>query len=319
MAQMKAAVVYEAGGPEQLKVEMVKQPEVKAGWSLVKVMGFGINHSEIFTRKGESPSVKFPRILGIECVGIVEESTSPNLKNGQKVVSFMGEMGRAYDGGYAQYCLLPNDNIFPIKSNLSWPEIAAIPETYYTAYMSLKNLRINENDKVLVRGATSGVGYAFLKLLRGRYPNINCVGTSRSENKRALLEQAGYDEVIIDQDNILQTDESFDRILDLIGPAAILDTFKHINKQGIICITGLLGNQWSFDFEPLEELPNSTYLTIADSSDRNQTDVSDLFSYIEKYHVNVKPEKIFSLDDIQEAHRYLESSNSFGKVVVCPN
>lgn len=319
MAQMKAAVVYEAGGPEQLKVEMVKQPEVKAGWSLVKVMGFGINHSEIFTRKGESPSVKFPRILGIECVDVVEESTSPNLKNGQKVVSFMGEMGRAYDGGYAQYCLLPNDNIFPIKSNLSWPEIAAIPETYYTAYMSLKNLRINENDKVLVRGATSGVGYAFLKLLRGRYPNINCVGTSRSENKRALLEQAGYDEVIIDQDNILQTDESFDRILDLIGPAAILDTFKHINKQGIICITGLLGNQWSFDFEPLEELPNSTYLTIADSSDRNQTDVSDLFSYIEKYHVNVKPEKIFSLDDIQEAHRYLESSNSFGKVVVCPN
>lgn len=319
MAQMKAAVVYEAGGPEQLKVEMVKQPEVKAGWSLVKVMGFGINHSEIFTRKGESPSVKFPRILGIECVGVVEESASPNLKNGQKVVSFMGEMGRAYDGGYAQYCLLPNDNIFPIKSNLSWPEIAAIPETYYTAYMSLKNLRINENDKVLVRGATSGVGYAFLKLLRGRYPNINCVGTSRSENKRALLEQAGYDEVIIDQDNILQTDESFDRILDLIGPAAILDTFKHINKQGIICITGLLGNQWSFDFEPLEELPNSTYLTIADSSDRNQTDVSDLFSYIEKYHVNVKPEKIFSLDDIQEAHRYLESSNSFGKVVVCPN
>ena len=319
MAQMKAAMIYEAGGPEQLKVEMVKQPEVKAGWSLVKVMGFGINHSEIFTRKGESPSVKFPRILGIECVGVVEESTSPNLKNGQKVVSFMGEMGRAYDGGYAQYCLLPNENIFPIKSNLSWPEIAAIPETYYTAYMSLKNLRINENDKVLVRGATSGVGYAFLKLLRGRYPNINCVGTSRSENKRALLEQAGYDEVIIDQDNILQTDESFDRILDLIGPAAILDTFKHINKQGIICITGLLGNQWSFDFEPLEELPNSTYLTIADSSDRNQTDVSDLFSYIEKYHVNVKPEKIFSLDDIQEAHRYLESSNSFGKVVVCPN
>lgn len=243
----------------------------------------------------------------------------PNLKNGQKVVSFMGEMGRAYDGGYAQYCLLPNDNIFPIKSNLSWPEIAAIPETYYTAYMSLKNLRINENDKVLVRGATSGVGYAFLKLLRGRYPNINCVGTSRSENKRALLEKVGFDEVIIDQDNVLQTDESFDRILDLIGPAAILDTFKHINKQGIICITGLLGNKWSFDFEPLEELPNSTYLTIADSSDRNQTDVSDLFSYIEKYHVNVKPEKIFSLDDIQEAHRYLESSNSFGKVVVCPN
>lgn len=319
MTQMKAAVIYQAGVPEQLKVEMVKKPAVKPGWSLVKVMGFGINHSEIFTRKGESPSVKFPRILGIECVGVVEESTSPDLTKGQKIVSFMGEMGRAYDGGYAEYCLLPNDNIFPIESKLTWPEIAAVPETYYTAFMSLKNLRINENDKVLVRGATSGVGYAFLKLLRGKYPNIYCAGSSRSENKRALLEEVGFDEVIIDQDNVLQTNESFDRILDLIGPAAMLDTFKHINKQGIICITGLLGNKWSFEFEPLEQLPNSTYLTIANSGDRNQEDVNDLFGYIEKYHVNVKPEKIFSLDDIQDAHRYLESSKSFGKVVVCPN
>lgn len=116
----------------------------------------------------------------------------------------------------------------------------------------------------------------------------------------------------------MQSPESFDRILDLIGPAAIIDTFKHINKQGIICITGLLGNKWSFEFEPLEELPNSTYLTIADSGDRNQEDVNALFSYIEKYHVNVKPQKVFSLDNIQEAHRYLESPTSFGKVVVCP-
>lgn len=316
MAQMKAAVIYQAGGPEQLKVEMVQKPEVKPGWSLVKVKGFGINHSEIFTRKGESPSVKFPRILGIECVGLVEESTSPSLVPGQKVVSFMGDMGRAYDGGYAEYCLLPNDNIFPIDSNLSWPEIAAIPETYYTAFMSLKNLRVNANDKVLVRGATSGVGIAFLKLLRGKYPKIYCAGTSRSEKKRAMLEEAGFDEVIIDQDNVLQTEKSFDRILDLIGPAAMLDTFKHINKQGIICITGLLGNKWSFDFEPLEQLPNSTYLTIANSGDRNHDDVQDLFAYIEQYHVNVQPEKVFSLDEIQDAHRYLESSKSFGKVVV---
>lgn len=190
MEQMKAAVIYQAGGPEQLKIEMVKKPAVKKGWSLVKIMGFGINHSEIFTRKGESPSVTFPRILGIECAGIIEESTRPDLKKGQKIVSFMGNMGRAYDGGYAEYCLLPNDNIFPIECNLSWPEIAAIPETYYTAFMSLKNLQINENDRVLVRGATSGVGYAFLKLLRGKYPNIYCAGSSRhGKNKHVILKK----------------------------------------------------------------------------------------------------------------------------------
>ena len=87
--KMKAVVIYEAGGPEQLRIETREIPKVKEGWTLVKIKGFGINHSEIFTREGHSPSVKFPRILGIECVGEVEETTSPSLKKGQKIVSIM--------------------------------------------------------------------------------------------------------------------------------------------------------------------------------------------------------------------------------------
>ena len=67
---MKAAVIYEAGGPQQLKIRQVPVPSVKEGWSLIKIKGFGLNHSEIFTRKGLSPTVSFPRILGIECTGI---------------------------------------------------------------------------------------------------------------------------------------------------------------------------------------------------------------------------------------------------------
>lgn len=88
--QMKVVVIYEAGGPEQLKVETREIPKIKEGWTLVKIKGFGINRSEIFTREGHSPSVKFPGILGIECVGEVEETTSSNLKKGQKIVSIMG-------------------------------------------------------------------------------------------------------------------------------------------------------------------------------------------------------------------------------------
>lgn len=72
---MKAVVIKEAGGPDNFIYEDVPTPEVKEGWSLVKIKGFGINHSEIFTRKGLSPSVKFPRILGIECVGIISQTT----------------------------------------------------------------------------------------------------------------------------------------------------------------------------------------------------------------------------------------------------
>ena len=101
---MKAIKVFEKGASNVLKVVEVDRPHLKEGWSLVKVKGFGINRSEIFTRKGYSPDVAFPRILGIECVGIIEESTDKNnLPVGSKVVSIMGEMGRFYDGSYAEY------------------------------------------------------------------------------------------------------------------------------------------------------------------------------------------------------------------------
>ncbi|WP_454947316.1 alcohol dehydrogenase catalytic domain-containing protein [Capnocytophaga leadbetteri] len=90
---MKAIVIYKAGDAQQLQLEERPIPALKDGWTLVKIKGFGINRSEIFTRQGHSPSVISPRILGIECVGVVEATTTPTLQKGQTVVSLMGEMG----------------------------------------------------------------------------------------------------------------------------------------------------------------------------------------------------------------------------------
>lgn len=318
--KMKAAVIYEPGGPDKLILEERPIPKIKAGWSLVKIRGFGINHSEIFTRKGLSPSVKFPRILGIECVGeIVETTDEKRLPIGQKVVSIMGEMGRAFDGSYAEYALLPNHQLYPVETDLPWDVLAAIPETYYTAYHSMLNLKIDQSDNVLVRGGTSGVGIAFLRLLKGKYPDISVTGTSRSMNKKQQLLEAGFDSVVLDHHNVLQTQQHYTRVLDLIGPAAIQDTLQHMTEDSIVCITGLLGGVWTMNnFDPLEDLPANSYLTSVESKNVSEKKMNDLLKYIQKNHVNVKPEKVFSLDQIQEAHAYLESSKSFGKVVVLP-
>ena len=148
---MKAVVVSSPGGPEVLEVVERQNPILKAGWTLVKIQGFGINHSEIFTRQGLSPSVQFPRVLRIECVGLVEQTTRPDLKIGQQIISIMGEIGRAFDGGYAEYALLPNEQIYPIKTELDLESLIALPETYYTAFGSFLNLKIEEKDCVLVR------------------------------------------------------------------------------------------------------------------------------------------------------------------------
>jgi NADPH:quinone reductase-like Zn-dependent oxidoreductase len=115
---MRAAVCVRAGGPEVLEIRELPVPVVRPGWSLVRVKGAGLNRSELRTRQGHSPTVTFPRVLGIECVGVVAASTDPRVPDGTTVAAVMGEMGRAFDGGYAEYALLPNALLMPLTTTL---------------------------------------------------------------------------------------------------------------------------------------------------------------------------------------------------------
>ena len=314
---MKTVKIYQAGGPEQLIYQDVPTPDIKEGWSLVKIKGCGINHSEIFTREGKSPSVRFPRILGIECVGEVTQSSTPALAVGQKVVSIMGEMGRAFDGSYAEYVLLPNEQIYPVHTDLDWTTLAAIPETYYTAFGSLQQLRIALQDRVLVRGAGSGVGVAFAQLLKARFPHVVLHGSTRNPVKATRLQAVGFDEVITEADGKIQTDQSYDKILELVGPATLRDSFSHINEHGIVCNTGQLGNIWYVnDFDPIIELKNNSYLTAFYSGNVSQAKLDAMFDYIRQFNVKILIERVFTLEQVPEAHRFLQSADGFGKVVV---
>ena len=231
----------------------------------------------------------------------------------------MGEMGRAFDGSYAEYTLLPNAQVYPITSSLSWSDLAAVPETYYTAFGSMQNLQIKPTDTVLVRAAASGVGIAFLRLVKAQYPALRVVGSIRGDNteKAATLLRLGYDAIITDTDNTLATEECFDKILELVGPTSIKDSFAHIKEYGIICATGLLGGKWYLeDFDPTRDLLHNAYLTTFYSGSVNAEKISALFAYIEQYRVPVTPEKVFALEDIVAAHQYVESSAGYGKVVV---
>ncbi|WP_338231478.1 zinc-binding alcohol dehydrogenase family protein [Companilactobacillus muriivasis] len=314
---MKAVVVERAGGPEVLEYKDVPTPTVKPGWSLVQIKGFGINHSEIFTRDGESPSVKFPRILGIECVGIVAESTSDKFQNGQKIISIMGEMGSAFDGSYAEYVLLPNEQIYPVQTKLDWTDLAAVPETFYTAFGSLKTLNLKADDSVLIRSGASGVGIAALNLIKSKYPDMKVTGSVRKQSKEQVLLDAGYDFAIVDQEGELQTAEKYDKVLELVGPKTLKDTFNHVKPQGIVCNTGELGGQWYMDgFDPITDIHEGAYLTSLYSGEVNSEKLNELLDYISKYHVDVAPTKVYRLNQVKEAHEYLESGHNLGKVVV---
>ncbi|MCY7171947.1 zinc-binding dehydrogenase [Streptococcus gallolyticus subsp. gallolyticus] len=315
---MKAVVVSKAGDSSVLEVTQVAKPQVKSGWSLVKVMGFGINRSEIFTRQGLSPSVTFPRILGIECVGVIEETTDPSrLPVGQKIISIMGEMGRDFDGSYAEYVLLPNEQIYPVTTDLDWKTLTTIPETYYTAFGAYKNLKIGSDDVVLVRGGASGVGTAFVKLMKAKFPEVKVYASVRTAAKKEQLLSVGYDDLVIDDNGILKTDLKFTKILELVGPATIKNSIAHLEENGIVCSCGQLGKKWYLeDFDPIMELQNNIYLTTFYSGNVSQEKIQEMLTYIEQEQVDVRPECVFDLDNIQAAHDYLESVAAFGKVII---
>lgn len=317
---MQAYVVRHPGGPEALQLTTVPTPLVKPGWTRVKVLGFGVNHSEIFTREGKSPSVQFPRILGIEVVGVVDETSAPAVFTpGQRVISIMGEMGRAYDGSYAEYVLLPNDQLYTVQTTLPLDSLVATPETYYTAYGIFKSLNLQATDRVLIRAATSGVGLAELHLIKALNPQIQVTGTSRNEAKRQRLLGAGFDAVIVapDSEHLPSGTANFDKIVDLIGPLSVKDSLRHLNENGIVNATGELGGVWTVpDLDPITDIPNNRYLTGTYSGDVSQTLLQEMFDFIAQYQVPVAPTKVFSFAQLPAAHAYLQSANSFGKVIV---
>ena len=315
---MKAIVINRAGGPEVLEEKEVPTPQVKPGWSLIQIKGFGINRSEIFTRNGWSPTVKFPRILGIEGVGVIAESSDESkLPVGQTVIATMGGMGRDFDGSYAEYALTPNHRIFPVNTDLSWADLAAVPETYSTAYGSLLALKLQPADTLLVRGATSGVGIAACQLAKAMAPGIKVTGTTRKPEKRQSLLDAGFDDVVLEKDEKLQTEAIYDKVLELVGPLTLLNSAKHLKQGSILCLTGELGGVWTIDnFGIIGDFPSGSYLTNFSSDTVDAKLMGDMLAIIERHHLDVKPTKVFPLSQTREAQAFLDGASSFGKVVV---
>lgn len=317
---MKAIVVDKCCKAEDLRVSEIPVPEIKPGWVLVKVHAAGLNHSEALLRMFEADNdyINTPIVPGIECVGEIANASDSQFQKGDKVIALMGGMGRSFNGSYAEYALLPESHVFKVDTNLDWISLAAVPETYFTAYGSLfECLYLTAEDTLLVRGATSTVGQAAIQLAKAVGAKV--IAACRKEESFEKLKAIGADYCIIDDGQLNQQLLPLkpNKILELIGPKTLRDSLLTVTHPGYVCSTGVLGNVYSItQFDPIKYIPNGVFLTGFYSNFPTYQSINNLFDLINKAQLKPLYAKVFTLDQIVEAHTLLEKGGAGGKIIL---
>jgi NADPH:quinone reductase len=323
---MRAVVLSKPGGPENMVMSNLPLLRPRPGWVRIAVRAFGLNRSELHTRLGLSQGVSFPRVLGIEAVGVIDElpdgESDNGLALGQQVATLLGGMGRVFDGGYAEHVIVPRQQVIPFNSSLPWAVLGSVPETLQTAHGSLSiGLNLQPGQTLLIRGGTSALGLAAATLAKDRGAKV--FATTRQPERAATLRAHGVDHAIVDDGRIASAvraivPEGVDAALELVGTPTLPDTLRATRVHGTVCFTGMLSNRWTVDeFYPIDYIPRGVRLTAyAGGADDLPAEV--LQSYLDRLAAGdlaIGPLNTYTLADIPRAHADLEHNRVFGKLV----
>lgn len=321
---MRAIVLETFGGLDSFVIKEIPEPEPKAGDVVIQVKAFGINHAEVHMRRGEWAEAA--PVSGIECVGIVKSCPGGEFPVGAKVAALMGGLGRTINGSYAGYTRAPASNVALIESDLPWAELAAIPETYATAWTCLfRNLGIERGQLLVIRGATSSFGQAALKMAVNA--GVHVIATTRSRDRFAMLEMLGAERCEIERRDLskhIPEAGKIDAVLDLVGNTVMLDSLAMLRRGGRSCLAGWLGGLDPIpDFNPLLQMASGVYLTFFGSFvfgtpgfPLSDVPLQQIAADAAAGRLDIKPVRTFRFEEIREAHRVMEANEANGKMVV---
>jgi len=326
---MRAIVIKKYGGPEVLAIEERPDPAPKPGEVLIEVKAVGINHAEIYFRKGVWGEVA--EISGIECAGVVKTDPQGHLRPGQNVVALVGGMGRSINGSYAEFVSVPYSNVAAVETSLPWEELAAIPESYATAWTSLVGiLGVAKGQTIAVRGATSALGQAAVNI--AAHLGAHVIGTTRNAARKSLLQNLGAQEVLIESVELApqireKHSQGIDAVLDIVGDTTVLDSLAMLRRNGRVCLVGFLGGGGPLTLEPVFQIPSGRSLTVFASAlvtgtpefPLSEIPFQKIVDRVADGTYRAKPAKVFRFEQIQDAHRLAESGQANGKIVVTLN
>ncbi len=323
---MRAIVIQAFGDPEQLVERQLPVPRPESGEALIRVRAFGLNRAETYMRRGQWGEVA--KVSGIECVGEIVEDGSGRFGDGQTVAAIMGGMGRTRNGSYAEFTCLPVDNIVALETELDWAALAAIPESYATAWSCLHgNMKLRAGDRVLIRGGTSALGQAAINIA-AHNETVRVLATTRDPQRAAFLKALGCAEVFIEQPNLsgeirTRYPEGLSSVMDIVGNSTLLDSLRMVKRDGTVCNAGFLGGGDPLRFNPLTDLPCSVNLNFFASFmlgtaqfPLSEIPLQEIVERVAGGIYQAGPARVFGFDDIVQAHRLMEANQANGKLVV---
>ena len=321
---MRAIVLEKFGGLDSLVYKEIPDPEPEAGHVLIEIKAFGINHAEMHMRRGEWAEAA--KVIGIECVGLVKSCPGGEFPVGAKVAALMGGLGRTINGSYAEYTCAPASNVALIESDLPWAELAAIPETYATAWTCLfRNLEITKGQTLVIRGATSSFGRAAINMAVNAGARV--IATTRNKQRFVLLQELGAERVELEGPDLskrIDEAKQLDAVLDLVGNSTILDSLAMLRRGGRACLAGFLGGLAPIkDFNPLLQMASGVYLTFFGSFvfgtpgfPLSDVPLQEIAQEVAAGRLKAKPTRVFDFEEIHEAHRVMEANEAGGKMVI---
>lgn len=322
---MKAVVFEKLGGPEVLKIGEVAKPEVQPGTVLIKVRAAGINFADTLFCKGQYiMQPKLPDTPGVEAAGEIEAVGAgvTNFKPGQRVTAMGSKM-------YAEYAIAPATQVLPIPDSISFEHGAAFPVQVLTAWHMLHTAhQAGPGQTVLVHSAAGGVGIVAVQIAKAAGARV--IGTVSSASKAALAKEYGADDVInyATQDfaaeaNRLTGGRGVDLILDAVGATTMEKGISCLAPFGHLILYGRAGGPP----EPLNlfrlidkstKVSGFTLYTVAGVPEVMRRGIEESFKLIAERKLKLLVGKSFPLAQAAEAHKFMASRQSTGKLVLIP-